>query len=158
RIRAHVAERDRLLSEAARRAAELEAVLDNLAEAVIACDAEGQIRLVNAAGVRLLGDEPGWGGIAVTSLAERAGARAPNGRIFTAHELPLVRALGGEVVRQEALVLHPPETDRDVFVRANATPIRDDRGRILGAVAVARDVTELMQLDIAKDQFIKVAA
>ena len=53
---------------------------------------------------------------------------------------------------------HNWQTGRDVYLRTSAAPIRDDHGRITGAVVVVRDVTELTELDRLKDQFILVAA
>jgi signal transduction histidine kinase len=45
----------------------------------------------------------------------------------------------------------------EVFMFATAVPLRVD-GRVVGGVVVSRDVTELMQLDRLKDQFLSVAA
>jgi signal transduction histidine kinase len=84
--------------------------------------------------------------------------RHPDGLPFTRDELPMVRALSGETIAQEEEILVHPRTQRDVFVRTSAAPIRDEHGTILGAVAVARDVTELRELDLVKDQFIRVGA
>lgn len=55
-------------------------------------------------------------------------------------------------------MLENPATHRPVFLRSSAAPIRDSRGAIAGAVVVARDVTEVVDLERLKDQFIRVAA
>src|ERR1700724_1586823 len=54
RIRRYGADREQLLAVAARRAAELDAVLDNMVEGVFACDRSGGLTHTNAAGLRLL--------------------------------------------------------------------------------------------------------
>jgi signal transduction histidine kinase len=66
--------------------------------------------------------------------------------------------LAGEVIVEEDEVLENPVDRRPVFLRSSAAPIRDKAGKIAGAVAVARDVTEVVELDRMKDQFIRVAA
>jgi len=157
RIRRTDADREHLLEVAARRAAELDAVLDNMVEGVFACDKSGSITHTNAAGHRLLDLLP-----AVTEANEVSSRTPlphhPDGRAVCAAELPLVRALSGEVIVEEDEVLENPKDQRPVFLRSSAAPIRDPTGAIAGAVAVARDVTEVVELDRLKDQFIRVAA
>src|SRR5437899_7350267 len=94
RIRRYGADREQALAVAARRAAELDAVLDNMVEGVFACDRSGGLTHTNAAGLRLLDlspavavsratQEPGTGGV---------GPLHPDGRPFSPAELPLARA------------------------------------------------------------------
>ena len=69
-----------------------------------------------------------------------------------------MRALAGETIAHQEQILVHPLTGREVFLLTSAAPIRGSDGAILGAVAVARDVTELRELDLVKDQFIRVGA
>lgn len=150
---------EELAAVAQRRAAELRAILDNIVDGVFVCDTQGRITLANEAGVRLLG---------LGSLEEvrRALADFPallrerhlDGRPVAADELPLARAMAGQIVTQEDAIFCNPRTQRDVYARTSAAPIRDEQGNIVGAVAVSTDVTELTELDRLKDQFIAVAA
>ncbi|WP_234023348.1 ATP-binding protein [Sorangium cellulosum] len=160
RRRSYLAERERLLSDAAQRAAQLGAVLDNLVEGVFACDREGRLTMINASGLRLLGlaDRSEQAGRMVEEVMDLGRMRRDDGRPFTREELPMVRALAGETIAQEEQVLANGRAGRDVFLRTSAAPIRSESGAILGAVTVARDVTELMELDLVKDQFIRVGA
>jgi signal transduction histidine kinase len=157
RIHRYGADREHLLAVAARRAAELDAVLDNMVEGVFACDKSGSITHTNAAGHRLLDLLPA---VAEDRDRFRTSLRPfhPDGRAVCAAELPLVRALAGEVIVEEDEVLENPNDRRPVFLRSSAAPIRDATGAIAGAVAVARDVTEVVELDRLQDQFIRVAA
>lgn len=161
RIRRDAAERERLLEIAARRAAELDAVLDNMVEGVFACDRSGDLTHINAAGVRLL-DLSHLTAESSGSTAAAAGGTLqplhPDGRPFSPAELPLRRALAGEVIVEEDEVLESRSSRRPVFLRSSAAPIRDKSGAIMGAVEVARDVSEVVELDRLKDQFIRVAA
>jgi len=159
-LRRYAADREQLLAVAARHAAELDAVLDNMAEGVFACDRSGNMTLTNAAGRRLLDLLPASGAQSTPEESGEAQA-APSqldGHTFRAAQLPLVRALSGEMIAEEDQVLENPVTRRPVFLRSSAAPIRDASGAIAGAVVVARDVTEVVDLDRLKDQFIRVAA
>ncbi|WP_437781412.1 HAMP domain-containing sensor histidine kinase [Sorangium sp. So ce1097] len=160
RMRSYLAERERLLQDAAQRAAQLGAVLDNLVEGVFACDRQGRLTMLNASGLRLLGlsGRSGQVGRMVEEVMDLSRMRHTDGRPFTRDELPMVRALAGETIVQEEQVLVNGRGGRDVFLRTSAAPIRSECGAIIGAVTVARDVTELMELDLVKDQFIRVGA
>lgn len=174
RLRAHVRERERLLDEAARSAAELRAVLDTIVDGVVAFDADGSVAFMNTAGRRLFGEQAARadgrgesGGQGGSGDGDFGGERAsppgdgrPRGAVspVALADLPIARALAGETIRDEALVAECPATGREIVVRASAAPIRSERGAILGAVAVARDVTELVELDRLQDQFVRVAA
>jgi two-component system sensor histidine kinase VicK len=162
-IRSYLAERERLLEEAARRAAQLETILDNVVEGVFAYDRDGHLTRVNASGLRLLGQEgrSEAGGAPLLSLASEPATlqlRRADGTPYVREQMPVARALAGETIVQEVQILRHPRTGRDLFLRTSAAPIRGPSGAILGAVAVARDVTEVLQLDQMKDHFIRVAA
>jgi signal transduction histidine kinase len=160
RIRRYGADREQLLAVAARRAAELDAVLDNMVEGVFACDRSGGLTHTNAAGLRLLDLSPAVAVSRATAEPATGGLQPlhPDGRPFSPAELPLVRALAGEVIVEEDEILENPSSHRPVFLRSSAAPIRDATGAVAGAVAVARDVTEVVEFDRLKDQFIRVAA
>ena len=160
RIRRYGADREQALAVAARRAAELDAVLDNMIEGVFACDKTGAVTHMNAAGLRLL-ELSSAGAVSRAPMEAAGGGLAPvhpDGRPFSPAELPLLRALAGEVIVEEDGVLENPGSHRPVFLRSSAAPIRDATGAIAGAVAVARDVTEVAEFDRLKDEFIRVAA
>jgi PAS domain S-box-containing protein len=123
-------------------------VLDQMAEGVVITDAAGRLRWVNPAAARMHGR-------AVTDMvtdlppeewSRRDDLRRVDGTPYPPAELPLARALArGEVVEgEEWLVRHPD--GRLVRLLGSAAPLRDDRGRRLGAVLVVRDVTERARL------------
>jgi len=142
---------------AGRRASELNTILETMTDAVLVADRSG-LTLVNNAGLRLLGastmDE------ATGVLTERPALsrlRFMDGAPLTNETTPLARALSGETVFLAAATVTRPDGTQTI-IRANAAPIRAANGTITGAVEVARDVTDLEQLDRAKDQFVRVAA
>jgi two-component system, OmpR family, sensor histidine kinase VicK len=141
------------------RAAELQGVLDNMVEGVLVANAEGRITLVNEAAVRMLGlpsCEDAM--VAIDELDKRLQTRDSGGPDHSAGCRSLSRALTGEVAIMEESTFRDPRTGSDVYVLTNSAPIRGQDGEILGAVSVARDVTELKEVDRMKDQFIAVAA
>jgi diguanylate cyclase (GGDEF)-like protein/PAS domain S-box-containing protein len=117
----------------------LQVLLDNLEEAIVACDEEGRITILNPAGRRFFGVPDGVDPIGqpltLTGMAHLDGTpMAPS-------ESPLARALAGAVVREHhLLVVRPDGVQRTVL--ANAQALHDDDGRQLGAVVALHDVTE----------------
>jgi PAS domain S-box-containing protein len=138
-------ERERLLDEIQRRAAELEAVINSITDGVVVYSATGAILRMNPAAQRMLGYSE-----AVQNLPfeERIGilrVETPDGKPFAANELPATRALVGEAVTGTVMVFHPPAAP-PIWVTAGAAPIRSATGNLLGAVATFTDVTPLREL------------
>ena len=148
-----------LAQVAQRRAAELQAVLDNMVDAVLVWAPDGRLTLTNAAAVRLFGMQQSAGGLASPAeFSARFRIRHPDGRPVEPREIASARALAGETIAQTDTVFFSPQFGQDRYSRISAAPIRDDSGRIVGAVTVVQDVTELAEFDRLKDQFISVAA
>jgi len=129
----------RLDAEVARRAAELEVVLDSLPEAVYVGDAS-RIKRANRAALELLG----FRSIAeldrdTTRLVEEIQTRYPDGRPVPLDEQVYMKALRGERAAQDVIVRHRT-TGNDVVVRSSAAPIRLGN-RIVGAVALNTDIS-----------------
>lgn len=120
----------------------LDAVLDNLHDGVTACDADGQVVLVNARMREL------WPAsrtldpaeASINGLFDRAGhpVRGPDTALF--------RALRGERLRDEELVWRGPTRQTRYFL-VDAQPITGPDGRTVGAVQVVRDVTRHRQAE-----------
>lgn len=117
----------------------LKAVLHNITDAVVACDADGQLVFSNPAANELLP------GVPVESLApaawtEQTALLLPDSmRSLMRDELPLQRALGGEEVRDVELIVRADGECRVLL--NNGQAIVDTRGNRFGAVVVMRDAT-----------------
>jgi diguanylate cyclase (GGDEF)-like protein/PAS domain S-box-containing protein len=122
----------------------LEIVLDSLGAGVVACDADGRITLVNRAmrEIRGLGLDAE---VAADWLA-RETVYHPDGGMLRRHELPVVRALGGEKINDEELVMVRPDGEARA-VLANARPITGEDGELLGAVNAMQDITERLHAE-----------
>ena len=72
-----------------------------------------------------------------------------HGEPFTRETSPLARMLCGEVLNGENSVdvIRRQPDGRDVYLNIEGVPMRDADGRIIGAVAVARDVSERRRLE-----------
>ena len=125
------------------RSDQLAAILENVGEAVFACDADGRLSVVNAAGRALLGldDQALTADRDLGDAVAMVERREFDGTPILPERVPLVRAFAGERVRDRRhLVVRADGSERAVSV--NAQPIvRSADGAIVGAVAVARDIT-----------------
>lgn len=119
----------------------VETLLDTLHEGIIACDADGRLTILNRAIAQLFG--VAGDGMPLERWSERLGMRRPDGTTpLTMEEMPLYRALHGEVVRDQEVVLVPPGSDRPRRVLMSGQALHDVDGRKLGAVIAVHDVTE----------------
>ncbi|MDR7274940.1 sensor histidine kinase [Catenuloplanes atrovinosus] len=111
----------------------LATVLDSLSDGVVACDADAVITTVNPAARQMRGNPAP--SVSMREVFARLDARHPDGRPMAYEELPLIRALRGEVVVDAEVVL----ADRRVV--CTGRQLRDATGEVSGAVVAARDVT-----------------
>ncbi len=75
-----------------------------------------------------------------SAIVDAMGAERPDGIPYTPAELPMLRALKGEAVRQEEVVYRRPDGTRIPF-SVSATPVRDDFGRVIFAIATFDDIS-----------------
>ncbi len=124
-----------------KRQVEISTLLESIPEAALIVDSAGRIVDANSAAGNLVGRtrEQMRGILAkeITSLLQAVGDR---------HEPIVRRALAGETVRHERRVLHNAATGAPSELLVSANPILDDHGNPLAALIIARDVTELSQL------------
>jgi len=92
----------------------------------------------------------------ISDYAREVDLKSVDGTGLDVEGFPLLRALRGETVRNATYT--SVRTHKTVHIRTNASPLHDASGDLVGAVAVDRDVTELVEFDKLKDQFIRVAA
>lgn len=116
-------------------------ILDHIGEGVAVVDRGGQLLSLNSAAKRLLGtNEPDSG---PESWSEHFGLfQLDNQNTLALDESPLQRALKGELVRNCEVYVRS-ERVKPTTLLVTATPLRDERGEITGAVSVFRDITAL---------------
>ena len=144
-------------TEAQRRAAELDAVIENMAEGVTIVSGEGRVLRINAAGRDM------WG---LTSYNRVIGAAAkdlqpnilyPDGRPWPKDQWPMGRVLRGETfAQQEVIYVRPDGSKKHLLFSGSA--VHDDQGNAVLGVTVYRDITELREMERQREEFISVVA
>jgi PAS domain S-box-containing protein len=148
---------EELVRIAGTRAAEMEATVSAMADAVTVCDASGSIQLANRAALDTYGVDSLGALQQFPTAHERIHLRHTSGEPVQPEERPLARALAGETLLTDVTLFHHG-LGRDVHRRVNAAPVRDSGGQIIGAVAVETDITSLIEIDRLKDEFVSMAA
>jgi PAS domain S-box-containing protein len=69
--------------------------------------------------------------------------RTGTDELYPTEQLPLVRSLAGETVHAEDLEIHHPE--RIIPLEVYTTPIRDESGQIIKAIAAFQDISDRKQ-------------
>ncbi len=126
----------------------LAALVESLPLGVVACDADGEVAVVNRPVRELIGLSGDTAPQVYPSSAAGALFDA-DGRAVPWSETPLQRASRGERVDTDLVVRVPGRRER--IIAAIAQPIVDGDGNHLGAVAVAREVTGLRRAERFRD-------
>jgi PAS domain S-box-containing protein len=142
-------EANQQLLDAARTEKEwLSLVLNSITDEVWFTDAQKRYKLANPAALREFGLTSVEGLAVVELLASLVILRA-DGSPRPPEEAPIMRALAGEIVRNEDQIVLSPRAGEFRHRRISASPVRDDGGNIVGSVSVVRDVTEGVQAEQA---------
>ncbi len=133
---------DERIAEATQQSQEQQAVLASMIEGVIAVDPDERVITINAAAA-------GWMDVdLVTAHGRKSYEVIRNMRL---QDL-IARALdSGQPVVDELNIRGP---ENRLFLQAQASPIRDDRGQNAGVVIVLHDVTRLRQLEMVRQEFV----
>ena len=114
-------------------------LLENLADPVVACDAAGKLVIFNRRAREIHGAAPKP--VRRDRWAEHYNLwRSDGSRLLTPEEIPLFRALAGEVVQDAELLIRPGDGDTHLM-SVNGGPVRGPGGDIRGAIVVMHDIT-----------------
>lgn len=138
-------------------AAELSATLQSIPDGIVVYDPQGKIVRMNRAADELLGLSSAERARPIIERTELMHIERPSGPPFQATENPAVRALRGETVRGEVLVLHPP-TGKTLWVSASAGPVCDGEGNLLGAVLAITDITARHEIEEQREAFTRAVS
>ncbi len=124
----------------------MSSLVEHMADAVAACDADGNIILLNRRAREGADGFPAHvhvpAGLRREQWSEYFQLYRPGAtELLPTEELPLVRALRGETVRDMRLETHG-ESDARAVINVSGGPIRGEDDAILGAVVVIQDATE----------------
>lgn len=146
---------ENLVQVAATHAAELEATVGAIADAVLVCDPDGKITLANHVALASYGVDSLAELEDIRTITERGLWRDTTGQRIPSGDNPLNRALQGETL-QDDYTQFDYRLGRDVYRRVSGAPVKDAEDRIIGAVALSTDITSLVELDQLKDEFFTV--
>lgn len=122
----------------------LKAVLENVHDGIVACNAAGILTLFNRATRELHGlpEQP----IPADEWAQYYDLYLPDGSPMRREDIPLFRALQGEIVRNVEMVIAPKNGNKRTL-SASGQALYDTEGNKLGAVVVMHDITEQKQAE-----------
>jgi len=126
-----------------------DAVVQSIFEPVIVTDAKGRVLKLNQAAMNLLGE----GSSDRMILTSTPGGEKILNAVRMAVSMQRTAANEGEAA---LLPMQIGKAKRSYRVRT--TPMRDSEGKLLGAVTVLEDVTELQEVDRFKTRFLSVAS
>jgi len=114
----------------------LQSILNNMGDAVIVSNPEDQLILSNPAAESMIGAAHDH-----TASAICGRFLDENRRPVAVDDLPITRALKGESIDEQELVLHDPDSGDDRFVSINARPMLDADNNVQGSIMVMRDIS-----------------
>ncbi|HEX6639269.1 MAG TPA: PAS domain-containing protein, partial [Steroidobacteraceae bacterium] len=119
----------------------LSAVLNAMTEEVYFTDTQRRYTYANPAAMREFGHER-VDGLRVEDVVAGLEVLRPDGTPRPQDDAPPLRALRGEIIKEEEQVVRTPRTGELRHRQVNAAPVRNAAGEIIGSVAVVRDITE----------------
>lgn len=141
-------EREQRLLELAGEKSRLRTIIGCMADGVLVSNLEHQLVLWNASAVKML---------RLTGTDEPGRPLSHYGKID-----PILEALQDILSAKDAgLAILSKEIrfeNPDLVLMAQVAPVRDERGTLLGAVTVLRDITQLKEIDKIKSQFVSMVA
>jgi NtrC-family two-component system sensor histidine kinase KinB len=126
-----------------------DAVVQSIFEPVIVTDAKGHVLKLNQASMELLGG---------ASSDRMILTNTPGGERILSAVRQAVTMQRASSTEGEAALLPMRIGKAQRSYRLRTTPMRDSEGKLLGAVAVLEDVTEMQEVDRFKTRFLSVAS
>ena len=122
----------------------MQTIFDSLSEGVVAANLKGEFLIVNPTVQDLAGIGPAEGDGRPEEWNEIYGTFYPDGITqYPSAELPLNKAMRGEVTDDIKLMLRNHNQPEGVFVNVSGRPLFDKTGNLIGGVIAIRDVTEM---------------
>ena len=150
------AERERLLDEVRHRAAELTATFESIADGLMIYDHEGKLLYMNPAAERILGYTAEERRLSLEDRLRAVRVSDANDVPLPYKETPPFRAIRGETVRGEVIVIH--REDRTAWLSLSAAPILLPDGTRTGSVLTFTDITPLHELQERERRYLYTLA
>ena len=133
----------------------LNAMLDNLEDGIIACNADGRITVLNHTIQKYINSDKANKNI--NNILDYICLYTMNNSPINPDDFPLKRALNGERVRGVEFMMHIKTNGiRNVII--DGQKIINSEGKNLGAVIVIHDITDLKQTEKLKNEFVSIVS
>ena len=120
----------------------MQTIINSLSEGVVATNLEGECLVANTTAREIIGMSPSEG--APEECDEKYEMFYPDKTTpIPAPELPLYKAMQGEITDDVKLVFRNQSRPEGVFVSVSGRPLHDETGDVIGGVIALRDVTQL---------------
>ncbi|MGC4001181.1 MAG: ATP-binding protein [Anaeromyxobacter sp.] len=142
--------------EARRRASELDAVLESIADGLVITNPSGRVARLNATAQRLLGYSAAEQALPARERLALFELRASSGALLPFDQHPTTRALRGEVVRGSEVCFRRLDGSRPAFwATISAAPLSGLDGELRGAVTTFSDITRLRELQDQREDLMR---
>jgi len=134
-------EREQLLAIIQQEKDRLSALINSITDEVWFADTEENFALVNSTALDEFNINPDEK-IKIGKFLEKLDVYLPDGTLRPIEDSPALRALQGEVVKNEEELVRIPSTGELRYRQVKSSPVHAVSGSIIGSVSVARDITE----------------
>ncbi len=121
----------------------LSSLLNSMTDEVWFANAEKKFTLANPSAIKEFKlDSSAAQCVDVENLAATSEVYRSDGSLRPVEEAPPLRALRGEIVKNQEEIVRTPRSGELRTRLVSSTPIKNNRGTIIGSVSVVRDITE----------------
>jgi PAS domain S-box-containing protein len=135
-------ESERLLELVKQERDRLSSLVNSISDEVWFANTDRKFTLINPSAVREFKLGQSDRSVDVENLAASLEVYRPDGSRRPVDEAPPLRALKGEVVKDQEEMIRSPVRGELRYRQVSAAPVRDSNGSIIGSVSVVRDITE----------------
>lgn len=150
-------EREQLLEQVQRHAAELETVVSSIADGLLILGPSGEIVRMNSTAARTYGYTEAERTLPHADRVALSPAETLDGKVVPTEERPAARALRGETVIGQVLAIRS-NTGATRWTVTSAAPLRGPTDKILGAVVTFTDVTDLWELQNRQEEIVQTVS
>ena len=129
-------------------------IYDSVPFGVISVDSLGKIQYMNRVAKLLLGEPDQT--LLPAQWPQRFGLyRKDENILYPGDKLPLTRALYGEAVESDEMILRKDETQPAIWISMSTQPLKDEQGMVGGAIVCIEDVSHRKQSEYSREKHIQ---
>ncbi len=125
----------------------LSSLINSISDEVWFANTKGEFTLANPSAFREFNLDLIKESVNVEQFASTMEVTDPDGNKRPLDQAPPLRALKGEVVKDQEEIIRSPSKGELRYRQVNAAPVRDNQGNIIGSVSVVKDITERKKIE-----------